>query len=568
MIITELKNKLKKEFGKYYNVILINGPWGIGKTYYLKQELKDKKTLYVSLFGINRLEELKYAIYYELNKTGANFGKFLDNNKNRDIGVSFITLPIPNVSFDINNLINKKFKKGNIILIIDDLERKSDNINLKELLGFIESLSTIEKMKIIVVANEDYINQSGENKDYKDFKEKVISKTYNITSYSIDAVETISKKIIESSSISTIISNEEFYKVVEKILQIHKIKNLRTLEKSILFAKLFLESFNNEIIKDDDKLEIIKICIAIVIEDCDNLYENIKENEQLEERILKYYLNDNYFSGKMGIIKPIINIYYDCDIDSNYKKALDYFVGKYTVTESEKNIFYCSEEEVRKRLNDFYNNNIVNINDNIDINVWFKELNNLYPWTEKINEPNIFKEEEIISAADKYVLKMDVNDSLYNLIDKTIPFHISNTTTKKYYTIIKNKITINYFNKLVIKINESIDKDEYNEKIIEELFDSLGNSYLNDDVIRNDINNIIYENDFFIPNINGDISEQQWHWCHTIWRKCSYSIDYSLKEKLYLTSKKLSREYTTIGKYRIKSLNKQYNIGEEEIDED
>ena len=88
------------------------------------------------------------------------------------------------------------------------------------------------------------------------------------------------------------------------------------------------------------------------------------------------------------------------------KKALDYFIGKYSVTTSEKDIFYCSEQEVEQRLIDFVNNNIKNINNKIDINVWFKELNNLYPWAEKINKPQIFNEKEIILAMDKYVEKI------------------------------------------------------------------------------------------------------------------------------------------------------------------
>ena len=91
MVITDLKDKLDNEFQKHYNIILINGTWGIGKTYYLKEYLKSRKYIYVSLFGIDKLEGIKSAIYYELNKIGASINEFINNNSNRDIGISFLS---------------------------------------------------------------------------------------------------------------------------------------------------------------------------------------------------------------------------------------------------------------------------------------------------------------------------------------------------------------------------------------------------------------------------------------------------------------------------------------------
>lgn len=561
MVIEELKEKLDNEFEKYYKVILVNGEWGIGKTHYLKKVLENKEHIYVSLFGIDKLDDLKQAIYYELNKLGALVNKFIKNNTNRDIGISVITLPIPNISYDIDKNIKKKLNDKNLILVIDDLERKSDNINIKELLGFIESLSEIEHIKIIVVANEKYLDKE----EYKNFKEKVINKTYNITKYSEDAVNAISKQLVEVNPIEKIISNEDFNNEIKNILCNHKIKNLRTLKKAILFTKIFLETFDNKWLKQSDILEVIKICFAIVIEDCDNLYSSLEKTKSLEECILTNYLNDTFISGKYGIIRPIINIYRDDNTSINYNKALDYYIGKYSITVSEKNIFYCSEQEVEQRLAEFVNNNIKKINNQVEINVWFKELNELYPWAEKIDKSNIFKEEEIVDAIDKYVEKVVINDTLYNLIDRTIPFALSHKNMERYYGILKSKLTIHYFVKSIEIIKELLKVGEYDVKIISELLDSLGNSYLIDESTRGKLIDLIKENNFFIPDINGDISEEQWHWCHIIWGKCSIIGDKSVREKLYIITQKIIEKYTIIGKYRINSLNEQYNI---KLDED
>ena len=163
------------------------------------------------------------------------------------------------------------------------------------------------------------------------FREKVINKPYNITQYSNEAVNKICKQYIDNNYIEQIISNSNFFDIVIRILTDHKIKNLRTLKKAILFSKIFLTKFDNNIIKEHDKLDLIKICFAVVIEDCDNLYLKNAKGKSLDDCILRHYSNDTFISGKLGIIRPIINIYNDEDIEVNYKKALDYYIGKYRI---------------------------------------------------------------------------------------------------------------------------------------------------------------------------------------------------------------------------------------------
>lgn len=84
MTIDELSGRLKDEFQEIYNCVLINGAWGIGKSYYLEKEfLKDKDFVKISLFGLNSIEEVKTAIYSQLNKKIVNwfYNKRIDNLK-------------------------------------------------------------------------------------------------------------------------------------------------------------------------------------------------------------------------------------------------------------------------------------------------------------------------------------------------------------------------------------------------------------------------------------------------------------------------------------------------------
>ena len=92
MTIDELKERLTNEYPIIYKSILVNGEWGIGKTYFIKQFLKGKDYIYVSLFGINSFEDFKNQIYSELNKALGFIKKNLKKLENTNIGIPWFSL--------------------------------------------------------------------------------------------------------------------------------------------------------------------------------------------------------------------------------------------------------------------------------------------------------------------------------------------------------------------------------------------------------------------------------------------------------------------------------------------
>ena len=143
MTIDELKERLTDEFQDIYKCILINGDWGIGKSYFLEKDyLKEKDYIKVSLFGLNNIEEVKSEIYAQLNKF-LHFikEKVIDNLSGSNINLfgGVASFSIPYFENDIQSAIEKKCKKGDLIIVFDDLERKSRNINMEDILGIIES---------------------------------------------------------------------------------------------------------------------------------------------------------------------------------------------------------------------------------------------------------------------------------------------------------------------------------------------------------------------------------------------------------------------------------------------
>lgn len=170
-------------------VMAIKGEWGVGKTFSWKKFLQDAKSenkieldrySYVSLFGINSLDAFKYAIFENVIKreiigSEASIDTFKSNTaglidslgrhsiqffKGASIVKSF-TPAIETISF---------LSLNKTIICIDDLERKGNGLDIKDILGLISLLKEQKKCKVILLLND------GEDglQDYEKYREKVI----------------------------------------------------------------------------------------------------------------------------------------------------------------------------------------------------------------------------------------------------------------------------------------------------------------------------------------------------------------------------------------------------------
>ncbi len=206
-IITDYLKAKETDFA-----LMINGAWGCGKTYFLKNSLKlaieeidcpkqNKKCvnkkyqqIYVSLYGLSSTEEIKERIFYAINPKY----KWIDLVSRKAISA---TEAIPFVGVGIKNLftLNKKEKNSiieavsnydNKVLIFDDLERIDKNkIDIQSVLGFINFLAEHNHCKIIVVANDGDLDE-----DYKQFKEKTIRFSYTYSSEKGEIFDNICEK--------------------------------------------------------------------------------------------------------------------------------------------------------------------------------------------------------------------------------------------------------------------------------------------------------------------------------------------------------------------------------------
>lgn len=194
---------IKEEIGSFLTspnpeVLALYGGWGVGKTFLWKEIIKHKRSTmnlseyaYVSLFGINSLEQLKTTIFENIVSRDAIGEKspdvftFLANlnsvisSKERGFWnkhapkLAQIFMGIKTFSPVINSMINLSIK--NLVICFDDMERKGESLTINEILGLISSLKQERNCKIALIFNEDKI-ESNDKGYLSELSEKVIDK--------------------------------------------------------------------------------------------------------------------------------------------------------------------------------------------------------------------------------------------------------------------------------------------------------------------------------------------------------------------------------------------------------
>jgi len=192
--------------------IMLSGAWGAGKTHFwreeiepkLAKELKDKKKacIYVSLYGKDNLDTLKKEIYIKassekelLSKEVSTFGfDALSSIKDSD-------LKIGQALNAIGGLYNKhksdkgiKRLKGGGIICLDDFERKSKQIDLNDLFGFISQLAIEMNCKVVIILNDDVFTGK-EAEVFRNVKEKTVNKFFYFEPTIDELFESISDNV-------------------------------------------------------------------------------------------------------------------------------------------------------------------------------------------------------------------------------------------------------------------------------------------------------------------------------------------------------------------------------------
>lgn len=169
---------VKKEIDRFLSsdapeVLCLKGRWGVGKTYtwnrYLKEveksgRLSKERYAYVSLFGLNSLGALKYHIFEStVPREKATEWPTIDSLKQSAERItrkySFLSNLFPKLSSGIA-LPAFFLTVRNQFICFDDIERKSKNLDIRDVLGLASMLKEQRGCKVVILMNDSELDKS------------------------------------------------------------------------------------------------------------------------------------------------------------------------------------------------------------------------------------------------------------------------------------------------------------------------------------------------------------------------------------------------------------------------
>lgn len=317
------------------DLLTIKGKWGVGKTYFWQHTIKNvskrgeiahEHYSYVSLFGIDSLEALKNSIFA---------------NKIRATSVGRDSFTSASVLFsDVKKFFKRseqspylrKFSGGlgsevafltvrNSIICFDDIERKSDSINLKDILGLASFLKEQRNCKIVFILNLGTLSEE-DLKEFQKYNEKVVDKELE---FAPTPDETFSYIFNETYP---------YFNLIEKSCSILEIKNIRILQRIRRFVEELLPHIKNveEVVADQVVNSIILFVWSYYNKDSQG-----KNSESISFEFLEDFWSLNHYLQKEirkeGISEEVEQKYklltdYDYDRTDDVGKELMNFVKK------------------------------------------------------------------------------------------------------------------------------------------------------------------------------------------------------------------------------------------------
>lgn len=229
-------------------VIALSGRWGTGKTHLWNEvkagsgDDKVKNALYVSLFGLSSIDQVKRKLIETAIPGVESHGGLFDSLKNlftagvKAASEHYKALAAIN---DLNVLLMAPVVLRNKLIVIDDIERKHEKLGIDEVLGFIDEYSQQHVTRFVLVLNDDQLSTKDDQKKlWATFREKVIDQEIKLSTSADEAFSIAiglrpSKyaEAIKQASITCSLTN---IRVVVKVIKVaNQILADRDLEEAI-----------------------------------------------------------------------------------------------------------------------------------------------------------------------------------------------------------------------------------------------------------------------------------------------------------------------------------------------
>ena len=563
--ILEILNQLDND--NTYKKIFINGPWGIGKSYYVNKYIKEhnENFIYITLFGKTSFDSIENSVARELfkklsslNKKKIILHKFVKNVK-ASFSICGFTINSPELSrksliSEYSTLLESK----SLIIVIDDLERKSNNILIEDIMGMIEEFSQFNKVKIVIIGDENNMIDS-DRKKWNRFKEKIIEKEYKIQKFSDESIRNL-----VTSEICSYIEEIEVTPFINDYIKKHDIRNLRTIIKGI---NLFKEVINNYVeIKENKKVNllVLKNCMSVAIECTEEVYKPDEKrddndsfkyviDEEINSRIMNHYFNSVFSNNDdTCILNYILDIYkceYSADLKNKLNKTIDSYLEEKKPNEKDK--FYLSIDKITFKINNLYKHMKNGKYKFITLDIFINDFYEILIWNSAL-ELNL-NLDEVASVFFDIMFKnyYDVNKSIYENKIKLFGFKFKESKILSDLAIEYNdKIKTKYLSDKLLNIEKTFKNLEYDCSLLE----WLDSRFIDNDkeIVQEEFIKICRNNNYLVPDLSNEIDENTWSWFLEIWELFYKRMneEYKVEFNLYVNSLKINK----LVEYRINSL--------------
>ncbi len=527
---TDLPTLLNDFFNSgHCQCVLIDGPWGSGKTFqvvkYRAMDENKNKMFYISLFGLESIDEINTAIYYSLHKNVKRITMVSKALAAVDCSMAIGGGPI-SASFSANagktmqaalSLIPKEIRSKGII-VLDDIERVSNKVSFLDLMGYINNLRR-SGLKILCICATDEIegaNRTDANRasQFKTFQEKVFDRIIKINK-----------------------DDEAIFDEVFKELEIKNAnayygdfnQNIRKAIKVATFCSTVFEKIENEgdhRLDDTAKLAIFRASIAVV----DSVFEEHKDNKSVNKAAMKFpsfysdygksidaglkahYLNfmqENENSVVVAYLKPLASAFlYD---------EFETLLSLFEPTEKNKaktsqllGPFFLSDDNKHKFAEEFFEK--IHTKKSLSADQCERSLIDIIRYT------NYIPTDEQISETIYFLLSNE-NDKQANLLGLKTESLFDDAVTPNIDELRKKQLE-RWKNEIKVQ-KEAIILDRFKKAV--KVKDYIAFSAIVDDVVRDkaspafkSIRNYLLEDGFHLPPLDGDLENEDWDFAHEI----------------------------------------------------
>lgn len=252
-----------EEYLKHYQTlenpgyaVLVTGEWGSGKTHQIKQVIPDAERYYVSLFGIQTVEQLHAEVFAVASPKLAKAAGFLDDASSTAASLGGF-FALAGATPSVFNAVFRRDVKPDRTLIFDDLERS--DLRLKDVLGAINSYVEQHGFRVVVLAHDEKMTAK-----FGKLKEKTFGQTIKVSPQTDDAFEKFLGQINHQRAKRLV---EENRNAILAAFHASEVRSLRILRHVIEDLDRLAKTLLDEHIQNREAMaELVPLFVALNVE--------------------------------------------------------------------------------------------------------------------------------------------------------------------------------------------------------------------------------------------------------------------------------------------------------------